>query len=50
MNNDLADIKFLLEREPQAADELQAAFAHARVPDVPEIQAFFARHNRKCWP
>jgi hypothetical protein len=39
--NDLADIEFLLTREPLTADELRGAFAGARVPDVPEIQALF---------
>jgi hypothetical protein len=39
--NDLADIAFLLTRESPTADQLRAAFARARVPDVPEIQALF---------
>ena len=39
--NDLADIEFLLTREPVNADELRGAFARARVPDMPEIQALF---------
>ena len=39
--DDLADIEFLLTREPLTADELRGAFARARVPDVPEIQALF---------
>lgn len=39
--NDLADIGFLLAREPLTDDQLRAAFARARVPDVPEIQALF---------
>ena len=39
--NDLADIQFLLTREPLTPDQLRAAFARARVPDVPEIQALF---------
>jgi hypothetical protein len=39
--NDLADIEFLLKREPLTADQLDTAFARARVPDVPEIQALF---------
>jgi hypothetical protein len=39
--NDLADIEFLLTREPLTADQLRAAFSRARVPDVPEIQALF---------
>ena len=39
--NDLADIGFLLTREPLTADQLSAAFAVARVPDIPETQALF---------
>ena len=39
--NDLADIGFLLTREPLTADQLRAAFGRARVPDLPEIQALF---------
>jgi len=45
--NDLADIKFLLTREPLAADQLRAAFAHARVPDIPETQALFVAAQPK---
>lgn len=36
-----ADIAFLLTREPLTADQLRAAFARARVPDIPEAQALF---------
>jgi len=39
--NDLEDIGFLLAREPQNQDQLRAAFAAARVPDVPEIQDLY---------
>lgn len=39
--NDLADIEFLLTRERQTADQLRAAFARARVPDIPETLALF---------
>jgi hypothetical protein len=39
--NDFDDIEFLLKREPLTADQLGTAFARARVPDVPEIQALF---------
>jgi len=39
--NDLADIEFLLTRDPLTTDQLGAAFARARVPDVPEIQTLF---------
>ena len=41
-DTDLADIGFLLSREPLTADQLSAAFARARVPNVPEIQALFS--------
>jgi len=39
--NDVADIKFLLDREPLTTDQLRAAFTCARVPDIPETQALF---------
>lgn len=39
--NDLTDIRFLLQQEPISTDQLRAAFACARVPDVPEIQELF---------
>ena len=39
--NDLADIRFLVSREPLPPDQLRAAFAHARVPDIPETQTLF---------
>ena len=39
--NDLADIEFMLTREPQTADQLRAAFARASLPDVPEIHELF---------
>lgn len=39
--NDLADIRFLLRQEPLDAGQLRAAFARARLPDVPEIQELF---------
>ena len=38
---DLADIRFLLSQDSLTPDELRAAFACARVPDVPEIRALF---------
>lgn len=41
--DDLQDIQFLIRAEPLTADELKAAFAQARVPDVPEIQERFDR-------
>lgn len=39
--NDLADIDFLLACEPLTAVQLRAAFARARVPEIPETQALF---------
>jgi hypothetical protein len=39
--NDLADIRFLLHQEPLTSAQLRAAFARARVPDVPEIRELF---------
>jgi hypothetical protein len=39
--NDLADIRFLLQQEPPSTAQLQAAFTRARMPDVPEIQELF---------
>lgn len=39
--NDLADLRFLLRQERFTAAELQAAFARARVPEVPEIRRLF---------
>ena len=39
--NDLADIRFLLRQETISADQLRAAFARARVPEVPEIRELF---------
>ena len=39
--NDLADIRFLLQQETLTDEQLRAAFQRARVPDVPEIQELF---------
>ena len=39
--NDLADIRFLLQQGKLTGDQLRAAFQSARVPDVPEIQELF---------
>lgn len=39
---DLADISFLLEREPITLEALHAEFADARVPEIPEIRDCFA--------
>ena len=38
---DLEDIRFLLNQEPLSARELEAAFARARVPDAEEIRQLF---------
>jgi hypothetical protein len=39
--NDLADIRFLLQREALTEERLRAGFERARVPDVPEIRELF---------
>jgi len=39
--NDLADIRFLLQQEELGTDQMRASFQRARVPDVPEIQQLF---------
>ncbi len=39
--NDLADIRFLLQQEPLTVEELRGAFERARVPDEPEIHELF---------
>lgn len=39
--NDLADIRFLLQQEAISSDQLRVAFTRARVPDVPEIRELF---------
>ena len=44
---DLEDIRFLLSQEPTTPRELQAAFAHARVPDVTEIRQLFVAAQSK---
>lgn len=46
-DNDLADIQFVLSKEPATADQLRAAFARARTPDVPEIRALFQNAQPK---
>ena len=45
--NDLIDIEFLLSKESLTANQLHAAFARARVPDIPEIQALFLTAQSK---
>jgi len=39
--NDLADIRFLLEQDPHTEERLCDGFARARVPDVPELRRLF---------
>ncbi len=39
--NDLTDIRFLLQQETTSAEQIRAAFASARVPGVTEIQELF---------
>jgi hypothetical protein len=46
-DNDLADIAFLLDREPLTANQLLMAFARARIPDIPETQALFGAAQPK---
>jgi len=45
--NDLADIHFLLQQETLSADQIRAAFARTRVPDVPEIRELFQKAQPK---
>jgi hypothetical protein len=45
--DDLQDIRFLLQQEPLTRDQLEAAFARARLPDLPEIQELFNRARPK---
>jgi hypothetical protein len=46
-DDDLQDIQFLIRAESLKGDQLEAAFARARVPDVPEIQELFNRARPK---
>lgn len=39
--NDLADVRFLLQQDAISAEQIRAASARARVPDGPEIQELF---------
>ncbi len=39
--NDLTDIRFLLQREPQSENSLRDGFARARIPDIQEIRELF---------
>lgn len=45
--NDLADIKFLLQQGTISSDQLRVAYTRARVPDVPEIQELFQAAQAK---
>ena len=46
-DDDLEDIRFLLRQESLTRDQLDAAFARARVPEVPEIRELFYRARPK---
>ncbi len=46
-DEDLEDIRFILQQEPLTRTQLETAFEHARVPDVVEIQDLFARSKPK---
>jgi hypothetical protein len=41
--DDLSDIEFLLKQDSISLEQLEAAFADARVPEIPEIQSLFAQ-------
>jgi hypothetical protein len=45
--DDLQDIQFMIRADTLTADQLKAACARARVPDVPEIQDLFNRARPK---
>jgi len=45
--DDLQDIQFLLRQESFSRDQLDTAFARARVPDMPEIRELFTRARPK---
>lgn len=45
--NDLADIRFLLQQEKISSDQLRSAFSRARVPDVQEIHELFLAAQSK---
>jgi hypothetical protein len=45
--NDLADIRFLLEQEKLSGNQLRVAFDRACVPDVPEIRELFQKAKPK---
>lgn len=45
--DDLQDIRFLLQQESVTRNQLEAAFSSARVPELPEIQELFMRARPK---
>jgi hypothetical protein len=45
--DDLQDIRYLLRQESLTRDQLETAFARARVPDMSEIQELFNRARPK---
>jgi hypothetical protein len=46
-DDDLQDIRFMLRQESLTRNQLETAFARARVPDVQEIQQLFNRARPK---
>jgi hypothetical protein len=46
-DDDLQDIGFLLKQDHLTSNELESAFARARVPDIPEIRELFNRARPK---
>ncbi len=46
-DDDLQDVRFLLRAESLTDAQLEAAFARARVPDVPEIHQLFNQAKAK---
>jgi|SRR6266487_1503268 len=46
-DEDLEDIRFILQQEPLTRTQLETAFEYARVPDVVEIRDLFARSKPK---
>jgi hypothetical protein len=46
-DDDLQDIKFLLQQDRLTSNQLEIAFGRARVPDIPEIRELFNRVRPK---
>ena len=46
-DQDLSDIRFLLQREPLSKEGLRTAFARARVPEVSEIRELFDKAQHR---